>query len=204
MAKLLPKEQSERVKNIVFAKADAHGYLTRGRNENGKFIDALVDDPEVGEVLSSFMGKGKVRTHIKDGILNQYPKAKTKKILNGILPTDTIQKVYSSTTNVIQTESDITVCRSDDGKIFVVSSGNFLKWETALKKALELIAREPNLVVDGNTPEICLQLVVLNYSITDGDKTLITDALNAIGVKAVFLSNGFGGDLNGKNARNNT
>jgi hypothetical protein len=59
-----------------------------------------------------------------------------------------------------------------------------LKWETALRKALVLVAREPDLVVDA--PIICLQLAILNLGITDGDRKLITDALKTIGVKARF------------------
>lgn len=186
MSVKLPRAQAAQIRNIVYAKADAHHYISRARNENGQFMTALVDDPDVGGVLSAYMEKEAIRTYIKDTILNRYTKRHKDKILEGNSPTDTIQKVYSVASGEIQTAGCVTVCRSEDGRIFVVSSGDLRKWETALKKALELIARQPKLVVGDKFPEICLQLAVLNHGLTDGDKKLITDALNVINVKARF------------------
>jgi len=60
----------------VFQIADAEGYMTNNRVESTRFIDRLVVKPEVGEVLLGFMEEKKVRTYIKDGILNQYTKLK--------------------------------------------------------------------------------------------------------------------------------
>jgi hypothetical protein len=182
----LPKEKAVQIKELVYIKADTYGYITRGRKENGQFMTALVDDPTVGGVLSTYMEKGNLRTYIKDAILNGYAKNRKMEILKRNSPTDTVKKVYSVTTSIIQSTGGVTVCRSDDGKIFVVSSGTVLKWETALRKSLELVAREPSLIVNNQTPVICLQLAILNLGITDGDKTLIIDALKAIGVEARF------------------
>ncbi|MDR2729069.1 MAG: hypothetical protein LBB56_08035 [Chitinispirillales bacterium] len=186
MSELIPREKAARIKDLVYSKADTHGYIARGRNENGQFMTALVEDFEVGGVLSEYMEKGKIRTYIKDSILNGYTKCRKKEILESNLPTDTIQKVYSVTSSLMRTIGDTAICRSDDGKFYIISSGTFLKWETALRKSLELIARQPNLTVDGNHPEICLQLAVLNKGVTDGDKKLIIDALQAISVKVRF------------------
>jgi len=186
MANLVPKEKAAQIKKIVYAKADSHGLINKSRNENGQFMTALVEDPDVGGVLSQYLEKEKIRTYIKDGILNAYTKCRKKEILKRNSPIDTVQKLYSTNVNIIQADNDVSVCRSNDGKIFIVSSGTFLKWETALRKALELIARESRLV-NNKTPEICLQIAVLNLGITDGDKKLITDALKAIGVKARFI-----------------
>jgi hypothetical protein len=82
----------------------------------------------------------------------------------------------------------VSVSRSDDGRIFVVSGGTVLKWETALRKALELIAREAGLSVGGKTPEICLHLVATNNSLTTADKNHIMAALGAVGVKTIFCN----------------
>jgi hypothetical protein len=188
MANILPKEKSTEIKKLVYSKADEHGLITHGRVENGNFIDTLVNDPEVGSVLLEYMEKGKIRTYIKDGILNAYTKSRKKEILERNSPINTIQKIYSKSVKIIQTDNDVSVCLSDDSLLYIVSSGTYLKWETALRKALELIAREPNLIKNGKTPEICLQIVVLNLGITDGDKKLITDALNAINVTIMFCN----------------
>ena len=61
-----------------------------------------------------------------------------------------------------------------------------LKWETALKKALELIARQPGMLSNDEKPEICLQLAMLSSSLTESEKEHILTALSIIGVRAVF------------------
>ena len=189
MAKILPRTKITQIKDNAYSKADAHGYMSSGRVENGKFMNDLIEDPEVGGVLSEYMEKEKIRTYIKDTILNRYTKDRKEEVLRANPPVDTIQKVYSVIASEIQAVEDVVVCRAENGDIYIVSSGTYQKWETALKKALELIARQPNLTINGKIPKICLQLIVLNKSITDGDKELISDALNAINVKARFCSN---------------
>jgi hypothetical protein len=182
----LPKEKAAQIRELVYVKADTYGYITRSRKENGQFMTALVDDPTVGGVLSTYIEKGNLRTYIKDAILNGYAKNRKMEILKRNSPLDTVKRVYSVNASIIQSVGGVAVCRSDDDRIFVVSSGTVLKWETALRKALELVAREPDLVVDDHAPIICLQLAILDLGITDGDKTLVTDALKTIGVKARF------------------
>jgi len=192
MASVLPKKKASLVKTRVYAKADEFGYSTRTRTENNQFLDSLVEDHEIGGVLREYMAKEKVRTYIKDGILNAYAKRFTKNALDEVSPTETISQIYGVGSAVIQQctgkDARVSVSRSDDGRIFVVSGGTVLKWETALRKALELIAREAGLSVDGKTPEICLHLVATNNSLTVADKKHITTALGAIGVEAMFCN----------------
>ncbi|MNP25286.1 hypothetical protein D3C76_1180840 [compost metagenome] len=149
-----------------------------------------MDDPEVGGVLKEYMSREKIRTYIKDGVLNAYTKTRTKKILAAKSATDTVAQIYSVSSDIIQEgkgkDSGLTVCRSEDGCVFVISEGTVLKWETALRKALELIAREPGLTINGKTPSICLHLAFVSQDITDGEKKHICTALDAISVKARF------------------
>lgn len=192
MAKILTPDQKAKIKKAIFEKADAFGYASSGRNDSGRFMDELVTDPEVGEVLKQYMSTERVRTYIKDGVLNAYSKELTKKALAAFSPTATIQHVYGIQSSVIQKckgkEASVSVSRADNGGIFVISGGTILKWETALRKALEIIARQPGLTIDGNTPSICLQLANASQDLTDGDKKHITDALSAIGVQALFCN----------------
>jgi hypothetical protein len=194
MAKSLPVKISKQIKEAVYKKADKHGYGSRTRADNSAFMDALVADVEVGGVLKNYMDKAVIRTYIKDGILNAYAKQRGREILSAESATDTIQQLFDVNTAVIQKLKDtggkvVSICRSSgDGRIFVVSEGTVLKWETALRKALDIIAREPGLTVDGVTPTICLQLADVSASITDGDKKHISTALAAISVKARFCS----------------
>lgn len=186
----LPRNIQAKVKKAVFEKADEFGYMESGRIANGRFIDTLVDEPMVGQVLIEYMPKERVRTYIKDGILNAYAKEFTKKVLAVIDPEKTIEATYGVKASVIQTckgkQKGVYVLRSEAEKIYVVSGGTVLKWETALRKALEIIANEPKLIIDNVSPAICLQLSLLGQSLTEADKTHMISALDAVGVKAKF------------------
>lgn len=192
MPKKLPSKKKTQIEAFIYAKADDVGYRTLSRPESSQFLDSLVEDASVGGVLREYYPKENVRTYIKDGILNAYMKRFTKDALNEVSPTDTIQQMYGALSSVIQQctgkNERVSVSRSDDGRIFVVSGGTVLKWETALRKALELIARVPGLSVGGKTPEICLHLVATSNSLTLADKNHITTALRAIGVEAMFCN----------------
>lgn len=192
MATVLPKSTASSIKKSVYTKADEFCYSTRSRTENNQFLDSLVEDPEIGGVLREYMPKEKVRTYIKDGILNAYAKQFTKNALDIISPASTIKKIYGVSSSLIQQgtgkDARVSVLRSEDGHIFVVSGGTLLKWETALRKALELIAREPGLYVAGQPPKICLQLVVANSELSTADKKHISTALGVVSVNADFCN----------------
>jgi hypothetical protein len=190
MAKMLPKKIATQVKTQVHSKADSFGYSTRSRTDNNQFLDTLVNDTEIGGVLREYMEKAKVRTYIKDGILNAYAKQLTKNALNEVSPTEAIRQAYNVSSSVIQQctgkNDRVSVSRSEDGGIFVVSGGAVTNWGTALQKALEIMAKEPNLTINGRFPSICLRLVANNKVLTVADKKHIKTALSVIGVQAVF------------------
>ena len=65
-------------------------------------MDQLVDDPEVGRILVEYMAKERVRTYIKDGILNAYAKSLTKKALASSAPEKTIRDTFGEVASIIQ------------------------------------------------------------------------------------------------------
>ena len=190
MAITLPTKIQKEIKKTVYEKADEIRYLECGRIRSGEFLDLLVTDPKVGCILIEYMPKERVRTYIKDGILNAYTKEATKRALNESTPASTIKQIFHEDAFVIQEgkgkQKDLFVLRSTSGKIYVVSGGTVLKWETALRKALEIIANEPNLVVDGKYPSVCLKLSMAGQALTESEKNHISTALSAVGVKAIF------------------
>lgn len=188
MASLLPKHIRDAVKAKVFEKADAFGYAARSRRENSVFMNELVEDPEVGIVIKEYIAGERVRTYIKDGILNSYTKSRTKNIIGDFRPAEILLDRYLVLAEPIQIKDTVTVCRSEDGGIYIISTGTVLKWETALRKALEVVACEPKLIVDEKYPKILLLLAIINDNITEGDSNQITDALNAVGVQACFCT----------------
>lgn len=184
-------QQNKKIREAIFKKADSFGYSSSGRIDSGRFMDNLVEDPEIGGVLKQYMDKERVRTYIKDSVLNAYAKQKIKDAFDAVDPTETIEKVYDVKALKIQTgtgkSNKVTVLRSADGHIFVVSGGTVLYWENALRKALELVAKQPGLTIEGRTPSICLTLASKTNSLTIADKNHITTALKAVRVQAVFL-----------------
>ncbi len=186
----VPESKLKKVKSTIIKKADEFGYLTRSRIENGTFMDNLVNDPDVGGILKEYMPKESIRTYIKDGVLNAYTKSKAKQIMSSYTPELVIQKVYNKSAMVIQTcngkQTGVFVLRSSDNEIFVIGSGTVLKWETALRKALDLISQQPKLRIDDITPDICLRLVEGGQNLTESEKNHIISALDAIKVKAFF------------------
>ena len=83
--------------------------------------------------------------------------------------------------------SGIKWSKTDSNRFFIGFSGTYLKWETALRKALEYVASHDRLRQNGVLPEICLLLVVQNDEITTGDKRHLRNALGFIGVKVIFV-----------------
>lgn len=145
MSKKVPENVAKEIKEYVFYEADRVNYLARSRTDNGIFLAQLVSKPEVGDKLSQFMKKAEVRTYIKDAILNRYSKDKAQderpKNLEPI-----ILNILGFETNLIEQESanQIMLFKSHINSCFVViADGTFLKWETALRKALFFIASKP-------------------------------------------------------------
>lgn len=193
MASRLPQQVREKIIRIVYKKADEFGYMECDRVTSGQFMDMLVEDQEVGGVIRQYIQKERVRTYIKDTILNRYTKDATSKMLSSKTPEQTIEEEYGEAADVIQkikgSAYDCHVLRSECGNIYIVSEGTFLKWETALRKGLEVIANEPNLTIEDRVPSLCLKLSLAGQALTEADKKLIRTALAAAGVKATFCSN---------------
>ncbi|MBR4676072.1 MAG: hypothetical protein IKP00_16565 [Victivallales bacterium] len=190
MAKVLTPQAKQRIRQEIFRKADEVGYASSGRIDNGHFMDELVEDPNIGGVLKEYMSKEKVRTYIKDAVLNAYTKQITRKRLSHVSPEKIVETTLHVHAHIIQTgkgkNSKVSVLRSDAGELFVVSGGTLLKWETALRRAIEIIASQPGLSPEGKTPRICLTLAAYSQNLTEADKNYIITALQAINVSAYF------------------
>jgi hypothetical protein len=188
MAKSLPTSLQRKIRAAVFARADEYGYAARGRLENGAFMDELIEDPEIGGVLSEYMEGPKIRTYIKDGVLNAYTKKKNKEIQCQHTPSAIVKKMYGKEASKIDEHGNICVCCSAGKDIFIISEGTVLKWETALRKALEYTARLPEATRSANNIHICIKLAVINQELTSGDKKLIRSALSLVDASVYFCS----------------
>ena len=186
MAVKLPPEIGKTIKKLVFTKADDFGYGSRSRKENSAFLNSLAEDPEIGGKLQLFMRENQVRTYIKDGILNAYAKAEVRKKLNRISLETVIRQVYYVEAKEIGKVNQTCVYRSDNNDVYLVHTGTYLKWETALRKLLECVAATDSIVEKANTVNLCLLLTVGNGEMTLADQKQLEKALRYIGVKVYF------------------
>ncbi len=180
----VPRDIQISVKEVVYKKADEHGYLKKGRPENSIFMENLVKDPEVGDILSQYMTKAEIKTYVKDAILNRYSKDKiseelskdVKKIIHDIFKQRSIPIEDCKTKR-------ISLHRLDNGEVVVIAEGTLLKWETALRKALEFTEKSPGLKIKGKKPHILLRLALMGKTINEADRKHLISSLELINVK---------------------
>lgn len=133
MAKILPKAVEKRIKGLIYERADAFGYACRNRTDNSIFMDELVSDPEIGGILREYYPGERVRTYIKDAVLNAYTKQKNKQILNALDLPKILTRLYGEDISFVQNiDTDTSLLRAQSGRLYVVGKGTILKWETAL------------------------------------------------------------------------
>lgn len=167
------------IKDIVYREADRFCYLARDRVANGQFLDRLVEHPQVGGVLEQHIQKAEVRTYIKDAILNRYSKDKTLEAAP-LNQDEIVSKTLNEEFRLIETHasSGVSLLRSASGVRYVVAArGTYLKWETALRKALLYIPKKP-FASGGNSIEIVLFLYAQSRPISNAEKELLNAALS--------------------------
>ena len=187
MSIILPKPIERAIKEYVFKLADEQNYLSTSKIENGQFMDRLVADPKAGKKLESYIGKDKIRTYIKDAVLNRY----TKQRRNECKPSN-LGKLYSDKLGIqcheVETSKETTLIRCEAGGAYsyIVSvDGTYTKWETALRKALLFAGNKPFAKKSSSKILIHLNLFTPAH-ITDSDKKAIRLALAIIGAECDF------------------
>ncbi len=184
----LPADVQAKVKRAVYRKADEFAYTHKSRVQNGVFMLNLVKDPEVGGLLGQFMGKAAIKTYIKDGVLNRYTKDKKEMVLPskpaGLLPM--VKKLYHQDAIPIESANPVFLFRLGNKDVLLVAQGTLLKWETALRKALEFIEKAPGLPPKEETLHIVLNIATLGKPSTTADRDHLSKALAYVGVKIHF------------------
>lgn len=182
----MPKEVMLRLREAIFKKLDAANYLSQGRVENGRFMEQLAHDPEIGGKIAEYTGKERVKTYIKDAVINRYAKERTRP------PTDLSANIESAL-GVTTTKIDgnhgrgIGLYRTTKATV-VTSSGRLLKWESALRKLLEYLGKNRDRLIKQNS-EVKLFLVLMSggQKLASADRAFLERSLDAIGVKIIVL-----------------
>ncbi|GIO03547.1 hypothetical protein J5TS2_42150 [Brevibacillus halotolerans] len=186
MAKLPDQVRAEIVEK-VYSLADEECWLTNSRVENARFMDRLVADPLVGGVLQTFMSEEKIRTYIKDGILNQYAKKK-----RAISDDDLLIKIsdyYTDDCQLIEKKTDVYYMQlSEQNQVLVCVKGTYVKWETALKKILlnvSALRKINNSAAHGIKKMIVI--LTAGIPIPVGNDECLRKALNEIDVDVLII-----------------
>jgi hypothetical protein len=182
----LPTEISKSIKLKIYTYADEAKYASMSRPDSQAFMDMLVKKEEIGGVIEQHMPKAAVRTYIKDGVLNAYSKAHARKAKPKD-PKEIIERYYNLKVELIEKYLGVDVfASSKDGntQYIVVAAGTFLKWETALRKALLYVAAKPLGEYTDDRVHVFLILMAQGKSITPADKNLLQKALSRCGAKA--------------------
>ncbi|WP_296011709.1 hypothetical protein [uncultured Adlercreutzia sp.] len=183
MTQNLPANVRELVRATVYEKADAVGYLSQGRIDNGRFISQLAEDPNIVALLSDYMPKSDMRTYIKDAILNRYAKDWRNRALQKITDEELLKSKHGEVSKVGGSADVSLYCTQDPPyRYYVISTGTCIKWETALRKALEYVVQLPKETQEVR-PTVALKCVTPRGVMTKPDKDLIETSLDRVGIE---------------------
>lgn len=194
MSTRIPESARKEIFAYTFTKADEAHYLEISRPESGQFMENLRNDPKVGGRLEKYMEPARVRTYIKDTLLNKY--AKDKKVL----PRD-VEKflcpIYGELDEIEYRQQDhVSLHRVKNNGSFVgVSRASDLKWETGLRKLVQYVAALPTSYITtasgllaGNTDSLDLVLIIFEYGSpkNESDKRLTEKGLKLVNVQCLW------------------
>jgi hypothetical protein len=193
MSKPLPPNIVNIVRAEIFRIADEERYLFKSRRENGLFMDFLVQHPNVGGILSDYLPKERIRTYVKDGVLRVYTKLKR----DIALPVGSdrikiiISDVFGTECDIVERKLDIVLVRFVNGDFCIIALGTILKWETALRKALEVNCQIKKSNQSKSKNHLLLLLAKLNLPLTDSDLKHLVVTLGNIDVRVFISDNDF-------------
>ena len=182
--RVLP-EVREQIARLVYEKADAHRYLEKSRVENGMFMNNLVNDPNVGGRLLEYMAGDRVKTYIKDSILNRYSKDRRElpRNVNKMVWPDTNEDVHEIEYN---SKDNVSLHRTANGEYTVIARVNPLKWETGLRRLLLFTAACPGLQGASVRVQLVLLIFEAGSAINGAEKELIQNALGRVNVLCIW------------------
>ena len=181
----MPKNVMLEIRRLSFEFLDEKDYLSANRKRSGELMDVLVGDANIGSKIAEYCGKERVRTYIKDSILNRYTKDRTKAPEDW---TPIINELYDAECVEVGNHTDLRLFRDGSGTIFVASHGRLIKWETGLRKLLEYqVVYKNALLKHATSVELCLILTGGGGRQTSADFDLVRASLDNINIKLKIL-----------------
>ena len=188
MAIKIPKDTLDLIRRRVYEELDRANYLNSSRTDNATLLENLCANPDIGGIVGQYYQKERIRTYIKDAVINRYAK-EHKRIQRPALEDqmEFCSRKYQvgNFAQIKSGDKDIVLLKSAQTPIYVVIiEGTMIKWESALRKGLLYVAARPF----GNNPlasvHIVLSLYLGGMSMTPSEKKLLERALSRAGADA--------------------
>lgn len=190
MANSIPSSITRSIKRDIINRLETSDYLHQNRIQNGRLMDDLVSDPGIGGVLAQYMPKESVKTYIKDAIINPFSKNANYQLF-------TIEKIEKRLSNLEgcpvhciegKNSAKDLLFRSESGVIIAASKGTITKWETALRRVLEFIAKAKELPPLGVNMKIYILISSTGKQLTQSEIKHIEKTLRLISIGVVFFT----------------
>ncbi len=183
----LPKDVEKEIRTIAHTLCAQYNYGT-GDIDSTNFIDMLLKRPDIGGRLKEYLPDASVRVYIKDTLCGKYTKRLTAQKLEGVTAVDAVRETYGVETVILGKSRDVIICRNPQTGIqYLVSHSTFVRWESALRKVLEYLAKTASNYDDPETVKICLIVVDQTAKMTYGDKMFLAKTLSFVNAKALIL-----------------
>ncbi len=144
------------------------------------------DMDSIGGVLREYLDKEKVRTYIKDVLIHNYAVSKRSAIVNSA---DVFAKQYLETENYRKTGTKKEPVYITSNKVLIICHGTMIKWETALRHALESRYKMMSSTNQKNLEyHIVLRLSYTRGKFPESDFISLRNTLSLIGVSVDFIS----------------
>ncbi len=130
----IPTEVSSQLEAETYRLCEEYNYGACDRTQSGKLLDLMNEMDSIGGILREYMSKEKVRTYIKDVLVHNYAVSKRSVLLDG---SDDFAKKYFDSDNYRKSGTKQKPIYVLSNVVLIVANGTMLKWETALRHALE-------------------------------------------------------------------
>ena len=185
----IPGPSRQNIFDAAFRELDDFQYLTKTRPENADLLDRMVDHPDIGVKLRGYIPSERVRTYIKDTIINRYAKVRTE------LPQDVndyLKVICSDDIYEIDylAKDHVSLNRTSKNGYYAVarSKRGHTSWPIALRNLLFYLARLPDCPPEGCTEFVKVLIIFCHgVSLNSGDKEIVDKALSHADVFCIWI-----------------
>jgi len=184
---VIPPTVKAQVVSRVREQLEEAGYFSQGLFNSTVMLDDMAADSQIGGVLAQYMRKDKVRTYIKDCIIGKYAKKKNGELLSTERLKFELEKREGTVSLHAEKNQVVTFINENDGCFIFAAKGTVLKWESALRKVLELRV-QIDAGQEGMQVKTYLFLSNTGRTLTDGERQNLNRTLGLVNVKVIIIN----------------